>query len=380
MKVNRLDFGRIDAAERTSQGFLKAPAYLTRAGVFTYTNADGSPRREYRPTSEVFKADSLATLISAPVTNQHPSEMVTAANRSKYDMGNVGDNILRDGGKVGATLYVKDARLISAVERGDMRETSCGYSCDTVEQPGVVPDGEPDAGMKYDAMQTAIVYNHCAVVPQGRAGSEIRLRLDAAHNQVIVPVEGVNPTREKIMKFERIDGVDYEIDTPAHKAAITRRDEAIKAASDEKAAQKARLDASEAKVVELTTKIAELPTKIAEAARVRADLETGARKVLGAEEKLDGKTDDEIRKAVAAKAHPTLKLDGAEPAYVKALFDIAVARGDEGAGLANLRRAAEPRLDAAGKSVRTDAVSEYARAIEETENAGRSMWLPTDAA
>lgn len=187
MQVIRCERGRLDAPEKMPQGFLRAPAHITRAGVLTYFNADGSQRREWRPLGEVMRADSLQTLISAPVCMLHPPEMVNADNREKYDRGNVGDNIVRDGGKVAASLYVKDSRLIAAVERGDMREVSAGYVCKLDATPGVVPDGEPDAGQKYDAVQRGIVYNHVAIVPMGRAGSEVRLRLDADDNAIFDP-------------------------------------------------------------------------------------------------------------------------------------------------------------------------------------------------
>lgn len=368
MKVSRIDFGRIDAAERTSQGFLKAPAYLTRAGVFTYYNADGSPRREYRSTAEVFRADSLATLISAPVTDKHPSEMVTADNRSKYDMGNIGDQIVRDGGKVAATMYVKDARLISAVERGDMRETSCGYVCDTDETPGIVPDGEPDSGQRYDAAQLNIVYNHVAVVPMGRAGSEIRMRLDAAGNAVIPTT-----STEKPMHKERIDGVDYEVGTDAHKAACARRDEGEKKAKAERDALQARADAAEGEVKKLKADALEMPKKIAEQAAARATLETGARKVLGSEAKLDGKSDAEIRRMVAEKSAPSVKLDGKSDDYIAALFDRAVEHSDEEQfQLGALRVDAEMAAREPSKSERIDADAAWESMVERNRNAWKT--------
>lgn len=386
MKVSRLDSGRIDAAERTQQGFLKAPAYLTRAGVFTYTNPDGSQRREWRSMAEVMRADSLASLISAPVTDRHPAELITAENRSKYDRGNLGDNIIRDGGKVAATMYIKDSRLISAVERGDMRETSCGYDCETVKGAGVVPVGEPDAGQHYDAIQQNIVYNHVALVPAGRAGSSIGLRLDAAGNSVIPPVEG--NSNEDNMTKERIDGIEYDVGTDAHRAAGVRRDEADKARTvelstlkSERDKQQARADKAEAdaKKAGEELKAATDVKRLDELAAARATLLTGARAILGAEVKLDGKSDAEIKREVAAKANPTLKLDGKSDAYVEALFDAATSqRADAASNTTN--DLATLRLDAAGgRGQRLDATGEYARAIAESERAGREMWLPESA-
>lgn len=344
-----------------------------------YYNADGSERREWRPLEQVMRPDSLATLISAPVTDLHPPEAVDSKNREKYDRGNLGDNIIRDGGKVAATMYVKDARLITAVERGDRRETSCGYNCELDMTAGVVPAGEPDAGQRYDAVQRDIVYNHVAVVPHGRAGSEIRMRLDAAGNSIIPPVEGVHPKEENMTK-ERIDGVDYEVGTDAHRAAVARRDEAEKARAKELAdlkadrdKQQARADKAEAdgKKVAADLEAAKDVKRIDALVNARTSMFTKARSILGADFKLDGLAEVEIKRAVALKDNPALKLDGKPEAYIDALYEAAIARLDSSderddatEALANLRRDGRD-----GRTQRNDGMSAYQRALEDAEKA-----------
>jgi hypothetical protein len=434
----RIEVSRLDAPEKTQQGFLKAPAHLTRAGVFVYHNPDGSERREWRPTSEVMRGDSLATLISAPVTDGHPPEMVTLSNRAQYDKGNVGDTIVRDGGKVATVLYVKDARLISAIERNDAREISCGYHCDVEMTSGVVPDGEPDAGQRYDAIQKSIVYNHVAVVPQGRAGGEVRLRLDGAGNVITPPMGGpekpvgkeridefavgdrvtvkgkphmpgqksgvvreVNDsaaygivfdgmsgvhrwyvgdelvadskrsdsrldaaTEERTMKVEKIDGVEYEIGSDAHKAAVARRDEAAKNASDELAKIKAERDAAKAEAEKARKDAAEAPAKAKAAVEARAKIEEQARKVLGAEAKFDGK-DDAAIVAEVAKASGVKFDEKAEPAYVRALFDMAVAKADAGS-LGDELKAARVDSVTGGSDVNREKIEQRRAALAES--------------
>lgn len=336
MKVTRREVGRLDAPERTPQGFLKAPAHLTRAGVFVYYNADGSERREWRPLKEVMDAGSLATLISSPVTDRHPPEMVTLDNRGKYDRGNVGENILRDGGKVAASLYVKDGKLISAVERGDRREVSCGYTCDVAMTPGVVPAGEPDEGQKYDAVQSGIVYNHVAVVPQGRAGSA-RIHLDAAGDAVFPHFDN----EDKHMKIEVIDGVEYTVGTDAHTAAVKRRADAEKARKDAADALQAKADKAEADLAEAKKRIDGLPAELEKKAKERADLLGHAREILGEEYVVEGKTDAVIKLDIAKHANPSLKFDGKSEAYVEPLFEAAVASrksGERNDGIDDLRR------------------------------------------
>lgn len=173
----RLDAGTVSAVRRTPQGGLRVDARLTRVGVLEYRNADGSTRRELRHPDEVFKADSLDTLRGAPVTDLHPSDMVRSDTFRELARGHVGDDVRSDGGRfVAATLYVQDAGLVDAVERGDRREISCGYTCSYDPTPGEWQ------GEKYDGRQVGITYNHAAIGPRdwGRAGSDVALRMDNA--------------------------------------------------------------------------------------------------------------------------------------------------------------------------------------------------------
>lgn len=69
----------------------------------------------------------------------------------------------------------------------------------------------------------------------------------------------------------------------------------------------------------------------------RVAFETGARKFLGTEAKLDGKPDVEVQKLVLGKTDPHMKLDGKEPAFIAALYESALARPapTEGSGSRN---------------------------------------------
>lgn len=314
--AQRYEITRLDGAKRTPQGGIKAEAALTRTGVFVYRREDGSEVREYRSPEEVFKADSLATLSAAPVTKLHPPELVTSKNYKKYSCGTVSETVKQDGDKVVATVYVQDAELAQAIEKGEMKQVSCGYVCDIEDRNGVTESGE-----RYDRVQTNIRYNHAAIVPVGRAGADISLRLDGADNEIILRFDA-ETTGEIMKEFELVQGVKYELGTEAHKAACERRDAAEKAQKDSFEKLQARCDAAEAEVARQKKELAELPVKIQEQAKARAALEASARKVLGSEAKFDGLSDSEVRKAVISEARPEIKLDGKGDAYVEALFDI----------------------------------------------------------
>lgn len=315
----RIERVKLDGVKRTPQGGLRADAALTRSGIFVYRKEDGSEIKEYRPPEEVFDAESLSTLADAPVTNLHPPELVTTENFSRYAKGHVGEAVKQDDDKVVARMTMQDADLVAAVERGDMREVSCGYQCTVEETPGVTPTGE-----RYDRVQRNIRYNHAAIVPMGRAGSEVRLRLDAADN--VIPeayrLDGAS------MTHEMIDGVKYEVGTEPHKAACARRDEAEKTRRDASDKLQARADSAEGRAKDLETKLAEAndPKRLDTIVAARFEMLKGARAVLGGEAKLDGKSEREIKLAVAVKANPSLKLDGKSDAYIDGLFDSALSR------------------------------------------------------
>lgn len=169
----REDIGTLQPAKRTDDGRLIVDALFGRTGVQTYYNADGSPRVEYRPPSEVFKPASMSSLAFVPVTDDHPPVMVSSSNSAEYTIGQVGENIRREGIHLAGRMTVNDATVVRKMDAGK-REVSCGYDCDLVMQPGVTPEGE-----RYDAMQTNIVYNHLAIVDAGRAGSA-KVRMDRA--------------------------------------------------------------------------------------------------------------------------------------------------------------------------------------------------------
>jgi hypothetical protein len=172
----KLDGLKQDKFEITSQGFLMCDARVTRAGVFDYNEG-----RELRPPEEVFSEDSLKSLKMVPITRHHPDVMVTSSNVKQFQVGMVGENIIRDttpeGDFVKCKVIITDKgeveRIIDEHKGGGDVELSCGYTSDVLDQKGE----HPTEG-KYDAVQTNIRYNHLSIVDRGRAGSHVKLKLD----------------------------------------------------------------------------------------------------------------------------------------------------------------------------------------------------------
>ena len=155
-------------------GWMDVSGVATRSGVFLYAEGDGTEKRELRPRSEVFDAESLASLVGVPFTNDHPAAPLDSENTQLHQVGHVLQVIPRiDAGIVEVRLRITHKTTLDEILAGKL-ELSGGYTTDVIEEPGV-EDGE-----RYDAVQTRIRYNHLALVDEARAGPIARLRLDGA--------------------------------------------------------------------------------------------------------------------------------------------------------------------------------------------------------
>lgn len=177
MKAQRVDMGTLRPVTRRDDGTVVCDAYLTRCGVLEYMQPDGSVRRELRPHDEVADPSSLATLEGRPVTDDHPSHMLSADDATHFARGAVAAGAKMDGEHVCSRLSAWDGNLVRKMDSG-VQQLSCGYECDLDETPGV----DPKYG-RYDAIQRNIKYNHVAVLEHGRAGTA-RVRMDGAGIQI----------------------------------------------------------------------------------------------------------------------------------------------------------------------------------------------------
>lgn len=299
---------RLDGPTLTSAGYLRADARLTRVGVLTYYTADGQVSRELRSPDEVFDPASIDSLRMVPVTDGHPMGGVNPESARMVSRGTVGETVRTDDIYLSAPIMITDAALINKIRDGQAREVSCGYTCDVDPTPGEFN------GETYDAIQRNIRYNHVAVVPRGRAGAEVAIRMDGQDITAAVACAYVPEIKEenKMAKIE-IAGVTYECSDELA-AAISAQASAIKA--DELAQATARADALSAEIDQLKAQVAQLP----ELARARAALEREAAKYTG-DLRLDGLSDGEIKHATVKAILPELSLaDDAAESYVQGAY------------------------------------------------------------
>jgi hypothetical protein len=178
-----------------------------------------------------------------PVTYGHPPALLDSTNTKLYQTGYSGSKVHYSDGFVEVCLTITDADSIEKIARGDATELSAGYKVDYDPTPGVTPEGEA-----YDGIQRNIRVNHIAVVPRGRAGSEVRLlldRMDAADAVAIDPDSPLDlssqfPTKPSPrMATVKLDGLEIELPSDAATAVqsyvrdLERRVDAAKATENE---------------------------------------------------------------------------------------------------------------------------------------------------
>ena len=290
-------------AIKTDEGFVRDAPIIGRTGILIYRNADGSERREYRPPEEAFRAESLTSIRGKPITLGHHGLVTSESYQNSKPVGTVISDGRQDGNNIRADV------VIYSLDTAD-RELSCGYQTELEETSGVTPEGE-----HYDAIQRNIIYNHLAIVPQGRAGNA-RLNMDG---------EQIIETEEKSMSKIKLDnGIEYDVPAEVEVAfkGMTEKADASKKEFD---ALQAKFDSANAEIEKLKedAKKAEEDFKAKFDSAVKETIELRSIATKHGIEKADAMSNDEIKKAVVAKVHPKLNLDGKSAEYISVAFDLA---------------------------------------------------------
>ncbi len=359
-RVRRFDYvsaGQLRKPVRMDNGWLKTEGRIARVGIQEYRDSTGEIKRELRLPEEVFDRESLDSFQQLPVTNQHPPEMLNSANAKKYTVGNLGENIRKDGDFVVASILLHDADAIAAAEAG-RSQLSNGYSCSL--------DGTQDRELtarwgKYDFIQRNIRGNHCAMVDFARAGNEARMRLDSGD-----AISGIGKTDFDMLRSEsdsnhsnraagsenvmlhslKFDGLTYEVTDQNAQPQLDRyvagfrkqydellaKYDALAAQMKTDAAEMIEFDGAKIAICDLRDEKKRAPflaASVTKAANERADLIVEARKHVSANEKLDGLSNVDIKKLVAQTLNKEQKLDDKSPEYIQVLYDLSIAAANK---------------------------------------------------
>jgi hypothetical protein len=328
--VQRNDSVSLDKATFTPEGFLRDSPIIARTGILEYINPDGSIRREFRPSEEVFKADSLASFKGKPIVMGHGAGMISADNAKRVMIGTMLSEGIQDGENVRADLMIHDKNALDSGRRA----LSVGYSVDEDWTPGEYN------GIKYDLVQRNIKVNHLGLVNKGRAGEQARLTLDG--DQVDEYEE-----ERKVMKIRLDNGIEYEAAPEVVAAIDAMKTDMAKIKLDGADLQR-KLDVSEAKADTLQADKVKLDEQLKASDKKHADGLNEAVKqrvsLLGIAtahklDKADEMTDRQIKEAViTAVRGDSIDLKDKSDDYIQAAFDMASADGVRNDGIAKQRK------------------------------------------
>lgn len=343
-----MDLG-LRAPAMRPDGSLLCEGIVAREGILEYRDAQGGVRREL-VTREAL--DSMAeTLGRAPVTLEHPPEMVDPQNMARYVVGDVDGDVATvrqaSGGYVRVQMAVRRADALEAVRAGKV-ELSPGYAVVLDETPGE----HPTFG-RYDAKQIGRTCNHLAIVDRARGGATVRLRADSADREMAGPLadssirfDSLEPHMKPLLVqlaalfgVTRTDSEDAVLGDLLATARTTKaKADRADAAEAQRDSEKARADAAEADKATLQGRL-DAVTAERDAEKTRAD-GLAAEKATAAtatektrldgiaqalKVKVDGLDLPATRRAIAA-AH--LRVDAATladkpDAYLDAVIDMA---------------------------------------------------------
>ena len=409
--MQHYDFQTIDKAsiEKTSQGFLRIPVFANRTGIQLYRTSNGDVLREMRFAEEVFSQDTLKSIRNVPFTNRHPKDNVTIDNAKEVMVGLGGDTVeIVDNKFTKLFVIVTDPKTVEDIEEHGIIEVSCGYELELDFTPGEF-DGE-----KFDAIQRNIKMNHLALVPKGRGGPEVRLRIDTEDGMhYAVSIDPKNSSGEK-MKI-KIGDSEFEVNDDLQKAIKAELDaktklekdleeakkttkgdgaDELKAAndslkeekdknktlSDEKDVLQAKVDSTEESKDDKDPKKGLNADQIDAAVRDRRKVERVAEQVLDAEgiKGMDDLSTKDLKVACIKAEYPKtkVKLDEATDVYLKARFDAIAesmdvsAEANQGAGRTVMKKRS---ADAASASL-GDAEKQVEEAREKSRKADEDAW------
>lgn len=310
-------------------GFLVDRPIVARIGAQTYRTPFGD-RVEFRPASEVFKADSLETYAGKPVTIGHVT--VTPDNAESVVVGSCAGSGIPSGIGVEVPMSIYSQRAIDKAKSKAAAEISVGYTSEDIEKPGwgsnetgeyifeedMKQDEAPPAGwVHFDALQTNIKVNHVALVFKGRAGIA-KLNLDSEQEFPYDNDVDTNKEDNEMTVKIKIDSAEVEVtkDVAAH----------IEKLNAEIATVQGKADGLEAERDNLKEKVDGIPAQIeAAVAQAKADAEAMTALIALASEagvKCDG-LDAKGIKVAFIKETTGKDVSTKSDAYIETAFDFA---------------------------------------------------------
>lgn len=256
-------------ARITKDGYFVADALVARAdNIQDYLAselglADRNPNdvvRVFRPASEVFHKDALASLAHRPITLDHPASAVNSSNWKALAVGDVGDEVMRDGEFVRVPIKIMDAAAIESL-KSDRREFSLGYMAEMTPETGV------HDGQSYDFVAKNFRYNHLAAVARARGGESLR----------IIDERATVPNQENVMKIKIGDAEVDATNGEAVRIAVDSLNAKLATYAADKAGAETQVATLTTDKASLEAKVVTLEKQLADAKLTPAQLRDAAR-------------------------------------------------------------------------------------------------------
>lgn len=250
-----------------------ASSNITREAVNQYLGIEIPKYRElgldpnklywlYRDPAELKRAAS--TFNGKPLLIEH-TPLTAADHAHELTVGSV-NNVDWSDPYLTGELSVWDASAIAGIQSGDQKELSAAYGYDAIMQPGVAPDGTP-----YDGRMVNIHGNHVALVPSGRAGSDVvvgdaalgspRMPKQLSRMALLAAIQVKQAVKPKLAQDAKIDWrkLVEGVTVANYKASKPKIKIALDAAVNGKLAKDADID----DVVELLDKLDDVSEELA---------------------------------------------------------------------------------------------------------------------
>jgi hypothetical protein len=304
---------RLDGVDPLT-GFWRGEATIARVGVFEYSDASGKTWREFVPPETLSEQGWLDSMSLAPVTLEHPPELIDADNVKRYSVGTLGGEVEYDDGRCDADIVVQDAAAVGAVQKG-VREVSCGYLCAVEWVAGEYLDSFGVAH-PFDAVQRQRIGNHLALTQRGRQGDTVALRGDSAAYRSdgaawMVPMADKTADMQAKLDAAEASTVELQAKCDGYMAEID--------------SIKGKMDAALAEIEAVKAKMVEAKMDGYNEGKAFAQLEAQARTVCGDTYKADGKDSKAIKLDMLAALKVTIpEAHRDSEAYIQARVDAAV--------------------------------------------------------
>lgn len=200
---------------RSDDGRLHCEGAFCRDGILEYRQPNGEIIRELRRPEINSDPQTVESFKFLPLGIEHPKTgLLNTKTYKEYAVGTTDSSSVHYdsefGGIVGwVSLF--DENAIKLAESKEKVELSAGYTCDIKQEKGVWN------GQAYDREQINVRANHLALTSKGRAGEDVKLRLDSEAG-IGVAMSSLS-THKNRMAVVRCDDVEYS-DIPEVFASI----------------------------------------------------------------------------------------------------------------------------------------------------------------